>query len=242
MRRARRGSVLLFVALMTCGASLVDLDQAGRAAYERGDYEAAERAFAEAIGKSPGDAVLRYHRGAALMQLGRWDDAVAEYERVLKLRPTPEVASASRGALETLRPLVRRAPSTRVEGSQGSIQLERWHGGWVVKVLVNNSANARFLVDTGASITAISPDLADTLGIAPSRPPLVVRLQTLGGETKASVVVIGALTVGDIEAKDVSAVVHDMPAGLDGILGNTFLGRYSVTLNAQQGQLVVRPR
>jgi hypothetical protein len=33
-----------------------------------------------------------------------------------------------------------------------------------------------------------------------------------------------------------------MPAGLDGILGNTFLGRYSVTLNAQQGHLVVRPR
>jgi len=53
-------------------------------------------------------------------------------------------------------------------------------------------------------------------------------------------VVIGTLAVGDVEAKDVSAVVHEMPEGLDGILGNTFLGRYSVTLNAQQGQLTVR--
>jgi clan AA aspartic protease (TIGR02281 family) len=240
MRRARRGLVLVFVLLAMCGASLAELDQAGRAAYERADYDAAERAFGEAIARAPADALLRYHRGAALMQLGRWDDAVAEYERVLKLRPTPEVASASRGALETLRPLVRRTPSTRTEGGERPIRLERWHGGWVVKVLVNNSAHARFLVDTGASVTAISPDLADNLGIAPSRPPLVVKLQTLGGETKASVVVIGALAVGDVEAKDVSAVVHDMPAGLDGILGNTYLGRYSVTLNAQQGHLIVR--
>jgi len=240
MRRAGHAFVLLLIALGTCGASLIDLDQAGRAAYERGDYAAAERAFTEAISKAPTDALLRYHRGAALMQLGRWDDAVAEYERVLKLRPSAEVASASRGALETLRPLVRRSPSTRTEGGEGPIRLERWQGGWVVKVTINDSAHARFLVDTGASITAISPELADNLGIAPSRPPLVVKLQTLGGETKASVVVIGTLTVGDVEAKDVSAVVHDMPEGLDGILGNTFLGRYSVTLNAQQGQLTVR--
>jgi len=111
---------------------------------------------------------------------------------------------------------------------------------WVVKVLVNNSAHARFLVDTGASVTAISPELADSLGIAPSRPPLVIKLQTLGGETKAAVVVIESLAVGEIEAKDVSAVVHEMPDGLDGILGNTFLGRYSVTVNAEQGQLIVR--
>jgi clan AA aspartic protease (TIGR02281 family) len=240
MCRTRRVLLLVFVLLATTGASIVGLDQAGRAAYERGDYVAAERAFAEAIAKSPADALLRYHRGAALMQLGRWDDAVAEYERVLKLRPTAEVASASRGALETLRPLVRRSPSTRTEGFEGPIRLERWQGGWVVKVLINNSAQARFLVDTGASITAISPELADNLGIAPSRPPLVVTLQTLGGETKASVVVIGTLTVGDVEAKDVSAVVHEMPAGLDGILGNTFLARYSITLNAQQGLLTVR--
>src|SRR5688500_11236371 len=138
MRRAGRALVLVFVTLATCGASLAELDRVGRAAYERGDYAAAERAFGDAIVRSPADALLRYARGAALMQLGRWDDAVAEYERVLKLRPTPEVASASRGALETLRPLLRRSPSTRTEGGEGPIRLERWHGGWVVKVLVNN--------------------------------------------------------------------------------------------------------
>jgi clan AA aspartic protease (TIGR02281 family) len=236
-------TAVLLVLLATMGAGVADLDQAGRAAYERGDYAAAEQAFSEASARSPSDALLRYHRAAALTQLGRWEDAIAEYERVLKLRPTEEVAAATRAALRTLRPLVKHTPSSRgTDGDGTTIRLERWQGGWVVPVLVNNSARARFLVDTGASITAISPELSDHLGIAPSRPPLVITLQTLGGETKASVVVIGALRVGDVEAKDVSAVVHEMPDGLDGILGNTFLARYSVTVNAQQGLLTVRRR
>jgi hypothetical protein len=53
---------------------------------------------------------------------------------------------------------------------------------------------------------------------------------------------ISLLRLGSVEAKDVPAVVHDIPGGLDGILGNTFLGRYSVTLNARQGLLTVRTR
>jgi hypothetical protein len=43
-----------------------------------------------------------------------------------------------------------------------------------------------------------------------------------------------------VEAKDVPAVVHDIPGGLDGVLGNTFLDRYSVTFNARQGLLTIR--
>src|SRR5688500_1484127 len=180
MRRARRSLVLLFVALATCGASLAELDQAGRAAYERGDYAAAEHAIGEALGRSPPDALLRYHRGAALQQPRRWHGAVAEYQRERKQPLAPEVAYDLRGARETLRPLVLRSPSTHTAGGEAPIRLERHGGVWVVKVIVNNSAQARFLVDTGASITAISPELADSLGIAPSRPPLVIKLQTLG--------------------------------------------------------------
>ena len=37
------------------------------------------------------------------------------------------------------------------------------------------------------------------------------------------------------------AVILDMP-GLDGILGNTFLNRYTITLDAERGVLVMRAR
>lgn len=245
MTRVGQALALLAVLFTTTGASLAELDEAGRAAYARGDYVAAERAFGEAITRAPANALLRYHRAAALTQLGRWDDAIDEYERVLRLRPGEEVAAAARGALRDLRPLARRVPAKRgAENEEGTVRLERWGGGWVVEAVVNNAARVRFLVDTGASITAISPELADNLGIAPGRPPLLITLETASGERmRLPVVSIGALRVGEVEARDVPAVVHDMPAGLaglDGILGNSYLGRYSVTLNARQGLLTVR--
>lgn len=243
MRRTSVGLVLVFVLLTTTAATVAQLDQEGRAAYARGDYDAAERAFGEAIARAPADPLLRYHRAGALTQLGRWDDAVAEYQHVLRLRPREEIAVAARAALQNLRSANRPgAPTRRNDEDEGTIRLERWSGGWVVEAVVNDAARGRFLVDTGASITAISPQLADSLGIAPGRPPLIITLQTMSGETKAAVVGIGALRLGTIEARDVPAVIHDMPEGLDGILGNTFLNRYSITLNARQGLLTVRRR
>jgi clan AA aspartic protease (TIGR02281 family) len=225
--------------MITSTAAPADFDAEGRAAYVRGDYAAAERAFSTAIASSPGDSVLRYHRAASLTQLGRWEEAVAEYEQVLKLRPSDEVAAAARAALKNLKALTAQ-DQRRGEDSEGRVRLERWGGGWVAEVVINNAARGRFLVDTGASITAISRELADGLGIAPGRPPVMLKLQTMSGELKAPLVSIAVLKVGSVEAKDVSAVVHDVPGGLDGVLGNTFLDRYSVTFNTRQGLLTVR--
>jgi len=54
-------------------------------------------------------------------------------------------------------------------------------------------------------------------------------------------VTIPSLRLGELEAQDVIAVIHET-VGLDGILGNTFLARYTVTLDARQGLLTVRRR
>ena len=231
--------VLLAVFVTSSAAVPADFDTEGRAAYVRGDYAAAERAFSAAIAGSPGDSVLRYHRAASLTQLGRWEEAVAEYERVLTLQPSDEVAAASRGALKHLRALMVR-DQRGGENSESRIPLERWRGGWVAEVGINHTARRRFLVDTGASITAISHELAEGLGIPPRRPPVILKLQTMSGELEAPLVSIAVLTVGSVEAKDVPAVVHDIPGGLDGVLGNTFLDRYSVTFNARRGVLTIR--
>jgi clan AA aspartic protease (TIGR02281 family) len=241
MRLSARAIVVVLTVFLTIGNAVADLDDEGRAAYMRGDYVAAERAFNAAIARSPANPLLRYHRAASLTQLGRWDEAVVEYEYVLKLRPSDDVAAASRGALNNLRSLTAPAKRGAADG-EGTIRLEPWGGGWVAEVVVNNTARGRFLVDTGASVTAISRELADNLGIVAGRPPLILRLHTMAGEVKAPVVSISLLRLGSVEAKDVPAVVHDIPGGLDGILGNTFLGRYSVTLNARQGLLTVRTR
>jgi predicted aspartyl protease len=48
--------------------------------------------------------------------------------------------------------------------------------------------------------------------------------------------------VGDAEVENVDAVIHSIGPGIDGLLGNTFLGRFTVTLDPDKGVLVLRSR
>jgi aspartyl protease family protein len=118
-----------------------------------------------------------------------------------------------------------------------TVPLEHGLGVWVAQVVVNGDRTARFLVDTGSSVTVLSPALAAELGIAagPGREP--VELYTLGGRTAGQAAVAASLRVGDVEVRDAPVVLHDPGPGLDGILGNTFLGRYRVTVDGDRRQL-----
>ena len=88
----------------------------------------------------------------------------------------------------------------------------------------------------------ISPDLASALEIQPDRRSKPVPLQTLSGLTSGHVVTIPSLRVGDMEAQDVIAVVHPVGPSMDGILGNTFLSRFTVTLDPERGLLRLSSR
>jgi predicted aspartyl protease len=56
---------------------------------------------------------------------------------------------------------------------------------------------------------------------------------------------VGTVSVGTAEARNVPAAVHDLPdapAGVEGLLGLTFLDQFLVTVDAQRGELYLRPR
>ena len=48
------------------------------------------------------------------------------------------------------------------------------------------------------------------------------------------------MTAGAAEVRDAIVVVHDPGPGIDGILGNTFLSRYRLTLGADRRLLSLR--
>ena len=115
----------------------------------------------------------------------------------------------------------------------------------VVGVKLNGSRDSRLVVDTGASHTILSYSVARDLGILPSPRATSVTVKTAGGPVQAEVVPIGAIRVGEAEAQNIMVGVFDLPdapAGVDGLLGLTFLNHFLVTLDTVKGELSLRRR
>ena len=237
----RLWAALAFVVVAGVGASGASVNEAGRAAYARGDFAEAERLFRQAVGTEPREPLFRYHLAVALTRLGRYPEAAENYEAALRLAPDPALAASARQGLRELAAArtPRRPPA---EPDETSFPLEAVGGGWVTKVKLNGVRTARFLVDTGASVTVISPDLAAELRIRPDPDSRAVTFKTVGGLTSGRLVRIPSLRVGEVEAADVVAAVIDVGAMYDGILGNSFLARYTVQLDPRRAVMILRPR
>jgi aspartyl protease family protein len=94
-----------------------------------------------------------------------------------------------------------------------------------------------FLVDTGASHIALRQSEANRLGIYPRPADFTVRVSTANGMTKAALVQLRTVEVGDIMVRDVPAIVHS-DAGLGvNLLGMSFLSR--VRWTHERGKLVL---
>lgn len=105
-----------------------------------------------------------------------------------------------------------------------------------VEVDVGLERPAFFLVDTGASLTAISGNLASALSLEPSAEPGFVH--GLGGLSRLRSTRVPEMQIGDMTLKDVFVAVDiaGMPrsAGLmpvDGILGSNVLSSFTVALD-----------
>jgi clan AA aspartic protease (TIGR02281 family) len=115
----------------------------------------------------------------------------------------------------------------------------------VVQARLNDLRDAKLIVDTGADITVLSRAVAMDIGLLPSLVIATVTLNTAGGSVRADVFRVGTVSLGTAEARNVTAAVHDLPdapAGVDGLLGLTFLDQFLVTLDAKKGELHLKPR
>lgn len=243
--RSRPALLLPLLGLILVGsvaATVSGLNEAGKAAYAKGDYTAAERLFSQALAQAPDEPLLHYHQGITLMRLSRWREASAAFEAALRLNPPEDVAAAAREGIRSLGPLLRQPAARGPATEETTVTLQRIGGNWFAQVRLNDARTARFLVDTGASTCVISPGLATALDIHPDRQAQPVPLETISGLTRGHVVTIPSLRVGDVEAQGVLAVVHPLGPSMDGILGNTFLSRFTMTLDSERGVLRLSAR
>lgn len=216
------------------------LNEAGKTAYARGDYAAAADLFAQAVARDPGQPLFHYHRAVALTGLRRWRDARAAYLAAQRLTPPPPLAALVRDGLRALPAASPAAPSG--DRDTISVALRPFHGVWLAEAVINDRRPARFVVDTGATLCVLSPRLAEALGVEPEPGARVIELQTVNGRASGRLVSIDTVRVGEAEARGVAAVIVTIGPGVDGILGNSFLANFAVTLDAERGMLHLRPR
>lgn len=102
-----------------------------------------------------------------------------------------------------------------------------------------NGAPVRFLVDTGATAVALTPDDAERLGLDVKSLKFAQRVTTATGRSRAASVTLDSLSVGDARLQNVNALVIE--DGLDtSLLGMSYLGRLS-GFEATREALFLRP-
>lgn len=126
-----------------------------------------------------------------------------------------------------------------------AVPLQRVGNLFIVEATLLDTRRARLIVDTGASHTILSPAIARELGLPGQSGGQGVTVKTAGGPVQAEVVTLPLVQVGEAVAHNVLAGVFDIadvPPEVDGLLGLTFLSRFLVTIDAEKGELHLRPR
>lgn len=206
----------------------------GMVAWERQDYAEAARLWSVAASLQPDNPTFHYLRATALARLGHRRSAADAYETALLFASPETLVRRVQGDLARLEP-------PRLEASETTVTLEPARGVWIAPVTLNGRRTARFLVDTGASVTVLSPGLAERAGVRASAEAARVEMTTIAGPAGGPTATIDSLTVGDVELRGVPAVIHDPGLGVEGILGNSVLGQFTMTLDPDRRLLHLRP-
>ena len=97
------------------------------------------------------------------------------------------------------------------------------NGQFFVQAEIDGNA-IDFLVDTGASSVALSPQDAEELGLQPGRSEYTLVMNTANGTIRAAPVLLDNISLGALEMRNVHATVQEAELGIS-LLGMSFLSR-----------------
>ncbi len=180
-----------------------------------------------------------YFIGLATAQLALADNDAAR-QSLLLVAQDPEVGAQARELLERARVGATEpqqsetsAPATEVAG----IPLLRSGNHFLVDASLG-SQQARLLIDTGASLTMLTPATLKRRGVAAQATGRTGIFNTANGRISAPIYRLDSLSVGDwqISNLDVGVLELDDPQ-FDGLLGMNFLGHFQFFIDQNEALL-----
>lgn len=110
-------------------------------------------------------------------------------------------------------------------------------GHYTVSALINGTAKARLLIDTGASVVVLPIEYKEYLQFDETKSkhnPIYLKIAN-GQKIKAWPVVLQNISIGDVTAKNVEAAILSKTVQgfgpTDGLLGMSFLKRYNFSFD-----------
>ena len=118
-------------------------------------------------------------------------------------------------------------PSPRVEPevSSNAASIRRESDGHFWTRADVDGSSLKFLVDTGASVVALTWYDAKRLRLNPEKLDFNWTISTANGQTSAASVLIDSISIGNVEIKNVEAIVMHQDDLQNSLLGMSFLGQ-----------------
>jgi aspartyl protease family protein len=149
------------------------------------------------------------------------------------------IGYAYRGALRDVRDrVVMEFMPGSMDWTPGTVRVSADRSGhyWVDALV--NGVPVRFLVDTGATTVALTPEDARRVGFDLAKLKYSQTAQTAAGPMKVAPIRIDRIAIGQIELTDVIADVSQVSGG-ESLLGMSFLARLT-GFSVEEGYLILR--
>ena len=137
---------------------------------------------------------------------------------------------------ETVQPSI---PPRDTEHEGVTVDLVRSGEVSFTEVVLNDRIRQPLMIDTGASFTVISREAAKELGITIDENTPFIPVATASSVMFNPLVTLRSVRVGEAEAENVDALVHNLPGGSAGLLGNSFLSKFKVVLDSVNGKMTL---
>ena len=128
-------------------------------------------------------------------------------------------------------------PEQTVAGGETRVPLSPDGHYWVRASI--NGKKANFLIDTGATLSAVSPGVAAAAGLEPRRGGIPVQINTANGTVTAKISSAESIRFGNIEASGIDVVIAP-GLGDTNIIGMNLLSRLG-GWRVEKGTMVLTP-